>query len=123
MNNRLTISFFLALLAGCNSSLPNPGAGVGPTTAEERAVAKYIVEKANDPKSVEFVQWGPNFTPGKLDYLCVRVIYRANNLQGVMERFDSIVYVGAGPKVWAVFPNGNGDDWPRNHFNELNRGL
>jgi hypothetical protein len=40
-----------------------------PHGKEEEAVKKYILDHANDPKSVEFVTWGPHDLKGELDAL------------------------------------------------------
>jgi hypothetical protein len=36
------------------------GHGVAPQTREERLVAEHILDHADDPDSVEFVEWGPH---------------------------------------------------------------
>ena len=112
----------LVFVAGCAPGVPSiPGLkGVAPTGAQEQAVAKHVLETANDPKSVEFVKWGPHLTvdlvvssgrnQGKkltpaeelqareqLDKKnfggVFRVVYRSKNNSGAVQMFDTLIGV------------------------------
>jgi len=102
--------------------------------AEEELVKAHILEEADDPKSVEFIQWGPHDLTGELGLnkwvgwrphhadknrplKVLRVVYRENvparspavRLEA-KERFDMIFAVQNG-KVLTGFGNEWGDNW------------
>jgi hypothetical protein len=54
-----------------------------PHGKEEEAVKKYILDHANDPKSVEFVTWGPHDLKGELAALAKEVSRVSDELNGV----------------------------------------
>jgi hypothetical protein len=102
--SRLILPLCVVILAGC-SRVSNPASGVGPSTAAEAAVAKHIVERANEPSSVVFVKWGPNRGD------TFRVAYRAKNESGNPQFYDRLFVVEKNMNVKLAGPNAGGDTW------------
>ena len=129
-----TAAFLVIFLAGCSRSVvtPFPTKGAAPSTAEEVVVAKWILDHADDPGSVEFAKWGPNAKPGEYKHPVhsdeggfipkmtlgtspnhiVRVVYREKNRAGALVRRDRIIHLHESGKTAAESPdNPNGDGW------------
>ena len=91
---------------------------------EEELVKKYVLDHANDAKSVEFATWGPHSLKDELGFpseevgqqkaeqgfAALRLCWREKNRAGALERHDSIFFV-RNSKVHHAFPNQDGDDW------------
>lgn len=100
----------LALLIGCGAPVM-PGHGVSPSTVQETLVAKFIVETANEPGSVEFVKWGPHLE-GEGIY---RVALRQKQAGNMMFQ-DYLYRIKDGKASKMVLPNVFGDDWINKRF-------
>lgn len=82
-----------------------------PRGREEEIVRAYILNNADDPKSVTFSTWGPHSIDGEFEPVpLIRVRFRAANKQGASELFDC-VYALENSKVREARPNAAGDDW------------
>lgn len=92
----------------------------------EEIVKAYILEHANDPKSVSFDRWGPHKTPSWLTTAyfddhsnrpmkIVRVVYRVSNDSGALIRKDQVFFI-VERQVHVFGDNALGDDYmPKNH--------
>lgn len=88
----------------------------GRLSTEEQLVRRHILDRADDPSSVEFAQWGPHATKGELTArkvyshikwqdgdegvdtpaVLIRVVYREKNKLGALERHESVFQVEGG---------------------------
>jgi len=96
-----TAAFLALYLAGCSRSVvaPFPTKGAAPSTADEVIVAKWILDHADDPGSVEFAKWG---TAKRNEYKSVwdfkdarvvRALYREKNKAGALVRKDKLFHI------------------------------
>jgi hypothetical protein len=88
-------------------------------SAAHQAVKDYILDNANDAKSVEFQRWGPDDLDGQLRGLLaafknvdqiVRVRFREKNEKGAFVLQDLLAYIQDG-KVILTPTNKMGDNW------------
>jgi hypothetical protein len=116
----------LFFVSGAGGSRPS-GRGDGNTpaasnlseSAAHQAVKDYILDNANDAKSVEFQRWGPDDLDGQLRGLfaafknvdqIVRVRFREKNEKGAFVLQDLLAYIHDG-KVILTPENRMGDNW------------
>lgn len=87
----------------------------------EKIVSDYVVGKAHNPKSVEFLEWGPhdlegvarlsfNFLDRASPNRTVRVIFKRNNAYGDSVTSDMLFVVSQGIVVLEV-PNNFKEHW------------
>jgi hypothetical protein len=85
-----------------------------PGLPEEKAARKYILDHAGDPRSVEFVKWGPhNFhMAGQTNSgweKAIRVCLRAKNDYGAMAYNNWLVMIDKDGTACTFLPNDRGD--------------
>jgi hypothetical protein len=109
------------ILAGCPAAEPgSPAKGdpvnaaeqqSEPRTAAERLVRDYILDNADDPKSVAFASWGPHSLEGEFAGASyVRARFRATNKHGATELFDRVYLLRDG-KVAGAWANPFGENY------------
>lgn len=104
-------------------------------TAEEQAVRAFVLDHADDPKSVEFDRWGPNAdaellrrfrenhspdmspewlltgVPIPEDRRIVRCRFRSRNAHGHLRLQDDLYFLDKDGKVIHGAPGNGGDRW------------
>ena len=93
-----------------------------PRSAEEKLVKAYLLEKLNDPSSLEIASWGPHFLEGenwpviktkdkdRPKARIFRVCYRTKNALGAKVLVD-VLFTFADNKIIQIQPNEAGDEW------------
>lgn len=114
----------MVCVVGCGGGTGGGAAGVVPSTPEEKVVAEFLLKNSDNPESIRFEKWGPNWVPfgiptsDKRFHGMVRVCYRAR-VGGDDRYFDRVFPILVGGAVFGnaealrgkEFDNAFGDNW------------